>query len=108
MIKLEIKKEDGSLYWKEHFNNQSDCDKWLDEEKTRPYWDSGFTYTSKEIDKPDPVKEQENQAKQDLKEQKRQSIITELKSLDWSSVKTIADLKSVFRLLVEDFLKDEA
>jgi len=39
---LNIYNEDGSLYWKEHFNKQEDLDKWLDEEKTRPYWNANF------------------------------------------------------------------
>lgn len=52
MITLTIKKQDGSVYWKEHFNKLDDCDKWLAEEKTRPYWDE--TYTHEILDKTPP------------------------------------------------------
>lgn len=43
-FKLTIKKPDGSHYWTEHFNEMVDLDRWLTEEKTRPYWDKGFIY----------------------------------------------------------------
>ena len=45
MFKLEILKSDGSLYWKEHFNKQSEAEKWIAEEQTRKYYDKSFTYT---------------------------------------------------------------
>lgn len=44
MIKLTIFNPDLSVYWIESFNNQIDAHKWLDEEKTRPYWNNEFTY----------------------------------------------------------------
>jgi hypothetical protein len=46
---LHIYNEDGSLYWKEHFNNQEDLQKWLEEEKTRPYWNKNFKTEIQEI-----------------------------------------------------------
>lgn len=42
MIYLFILKADGSLYWKESFNDRADADKWLEEEQTRLYWDKEF------------------------------------------------------------------
>ena len=71
MIKLEIKNADGSLYWKETFNTQEECDKWLAEEKTRKYWKSDFTWSSVETNPRDPVKEAAQQAKKELREQKK-------------------------------------
>lgn len=50
---LNIYNEDGSLYWKEHFNKQEDLNKWLDEEKTRPYWNKNFTTEIIDIPEPD-------------------------------------------------------
>ena len=38
MKTLKIFNADGSIYWTEHFNDQDSLDKWLEEEKTRPYW----------------------------------------------------------------------
>lgn len=46
---LNIYNEDGSLYWKEHFNNEKDLEKWLEEEKTRPYWNQKFKIDIQEI-----------------------------------------------------------
>ena len=43
MITLNIKYEDGSHYWTEYFNEMDRCEKWLAEEKTRPYWNEKFT-----------------------------------------------------------------
>lgn len=43
MIKLEIRNQDGSVYWTEPFNDQDACDQWLKEEQTRPYWKPTFT-----------------------------------------------------------------
>lgn len=36
--KLTIKRSDDSIYWTEHFNYTEDLVRWIDEEKTRPYW----------------------------------------------------------------------
>lgn len=45
MIILKIFNPDGSLYWVEHFNKMEHCVSWLEEEKTRPYWNPEFTHT---------------------------------------------------------------
>ena len=39
---LEIKNADLSHYWTAYFNSQEECDKWLEEEKSRPYWKEDF------------------------------------------------------------------
>lgn len=49
MIKLTIKKEDGSVYWVEHFNSLDACNEWLEVEQTRPYWNSQYTTETLEI-----------------------------------------------------------
>ncbi len=69
-IKLEIKKKDNSPYWLEHFNDLESANKWIEEEKTRPYWDSEYTYEIIEIPE-NTVSEQElvnNQALKYLRE----------------------------------------
>lgn len=43
MVKLEIKKADGSIYWTEHFITVAEKDKWLAEEMTRPYWNASYS-----------------------------------------------------------------
>ena len=111
MIKLTIKKADGSSYWDEYFNDVAAAEKWLAVEKTRKYWNESYLHTLIDLDPFDPVEEQKKQdaiAKKQQREQKRLDRITALKNLDWSSAKTIADLKPILKVLVEDFLKDEA
>ena len=43
MITLTINKADGSPYWTQEFNYTTECNAWLAEEQTRPYWDPTFT-----------------------------------------------------------------
>ena len=66
MIKLEIKNQDGSTYWTEHFNDQASCDKWLAEEKTRAYWKSSFTLNV--VDNSIDEKAKQEAAKKDAQE----------------------------------------
>jgi hypothetical protein len=66
---LNIYNEDGSLYWKEHFNRQEDLDKWLEEEKTRPYWNKNFVTEIEDIPQPD-LSEREDQM-QKIQEKKQ-------------------------------------
>lgn len=43
-LQLKIYKPDGSIYWIEHFNSTTELQRWLDEEKTRPYWNPEYTH----------------------------------------------------------------
>jgi hypothetical protein len=49
MYKLTIFKQDGGIYWVEHFNLIEDLNKWLSEEKTRPYWDDSYYYETESL-----------------------------------------------------------
>lgn len=55
MFKLTIRKQDGSTYWVEHFNTEAELHRWLDEEKTRPYWDRQYTTEIEDITPPPHV-----------------------------------------------------
>lgn len=57
-VKLIIKRADNSVYWTEHFNSQAECDKWLLEEKTRPYWDNSFIEEIVVISDPQPTQQE--------------------------------------------------
>lgn len=62
-------------------------------------------YTVEILDK--SADDEAQKTKQALKEQKYQDRINQLKALDWSTIKTVADIKPILKLLVEDFLKDQ-
>jgi hypothetical protein len=49
MFKLEIKRSDLSIYWKENFNSMLEAIAWVTEEMTRPYWEAEFTYEITEV-----------------------------------------------------------
>lgn len=48
-FKLEIKKRNGEIYWKEYFRNRKALDTWLKEEKTRKYWDASYSENIEEV-----------------------------------------------------------
>lgn len=104
MKKLEIKNPDGSIYWTEHFNNLEMAEKWIDEEKTRPYWKAEFSYsiideglrekTQEEIETEKSVIAERFAAKEQRKSTR--------KAIDWSKTMTVKQLQDVVKALVED------
>jgi tRNA A37 threonylcarbamoyladenosine modification protein TsaB len=78
MVTLVIKQKNGELYWKEQFQNKAQADKWLDEEKTRPYWKKSFEVEmieeAPQVFTPDAAKEKE------IKDVKK-SLVKKLKDL---------------------------
>jgi len=50
MYKLDILNQDSSLYWTEYSNDIKDLEKWLTEEKTRPYWDISRKFEITHVD----------------------------------------------------------
>lgn len=49
-LRLKINYANGDLYWAEHFNSVDALDTWLNEEKTRPYWDQSWTCHKFDVD----------------------------------------------------------
>jgi hypothetical protein len=49
----------------------------------------------------------DKEAKTVDREKKYQARLTNVKNIDWSKVDTIAELKTIVRVLVEDFLKEQ-
>jgi len=91
MVNLKIKKANGEIYWVENFNTKKECDKWLAEEKTRPYWKKDFTFEIE--DKTEEINNAQIAGKA-LFEQKRLSLETakdSLKKLKKDKLKTVAD-----------------
>jgi hypothetical protein len=85
MFKLIIKKQDGSLYWTEHFNTLDDADKWLDEEMTRPYWDATLTSEIIDMTPSPPTQEELTQQATNL------AARAYLASTDWMVVRALED-----------------
>lgn len=75
-FKLEIKKQDGSIYWVEHFTKRSDLNKWLATEMTRDYWREQYTHSITEINNAPPAKTQE----EIQREQKMQMLENKIKA----------------------------
>lgn len=50
IYKLVIKRANGTVYWAEQFNSQAELNKWLAEEKTRPYWDAAWSVEISALD----------------------------------------------------------
>lgn len=97
MLKLIIKHADGSPYWTEHFNSLSDCDKWLNTEKTRPYWKQDFVV--EKIDMTPPPKSAAEIAAEEAKKAAVESARLAIKDFKKSDMKTVDDLA----LLLEKF-----
>lgn len=53
MVKLEINKPDGSIYWTEHFEKQEEANKWIAAEQTRTYWNPSYTFSIVRVGKTD-------------------------------------------------------
>lgn len=84
MIILTIFNANQTVYWVEHFNDIDFCNKWLEEEKTRPYWNSAFTYTIEDnTPTPEQIAQQsaEIQAQLQVKEQSKNSAKAKLTAL---------------------------
>lgn len=62
-----------------------------------------FTYEIEDI----TLEIEAEKAKIENKKKDRKDRITSLKALDWSKIDTIAKLKAIVKMLVDDSLKDE-
>lgn len=57
-FKLEIKKQDGSIYWVEYADGDDGGDrlqKWLDSEKAKSYWDPSYDAKILDVSPPPPT-----------------------------------------------------
>lgn len=93
MFKLTIKHEDGSVYWTEHFSSMDDLNKWLDEEKTRHYWDKDFTTQVEDLTQPPLSSEQ----LAEIQSKKEEIVLARdnVKDIDLTKINSIDDIKSL-------------
>ena len=93
MIILTIFNPDSSIYWVEYFNDIDLCNNWLNEEKTRPYWNPEFTHTI-EDKRPSAEeiaeKEAEILAEQNNQKQLKDSAKAKLKALGLTDAEVTA------------------
>ena len=107
MIKLEIKKENGDVYWVDHFNTIKQAEDWLEIERTRIYWDKMFSVEFTDLDPIDLEKERLEKEKRDRKQKERKDRVLSLKEVDWSLINNFADAKPILKELVKEFLREE-
>lgn len=107
MIQIQIKKENGDIYWVDHFNKIKDAQDWLEIEKTRIYWDEKFTVTITDLDPVDEVSEAIIKEKRDKKQKEREDRVISLKAIDWSLINNFNDAKPILKELVKEFLREE-
>jgi len=107
MFQLLIKKADGSLYWKEHFNLLSDLNTWLTEERKRKYWKEEFTTEVIDLTPTPPTAEE--LAAEAARKTQIQALKIRIKELDALSDLTAAETKEALRkfiklrILMKDF-----
>lgn len=104
MYVVTIKNTDQSLYWKEEFYDKATGDKWLNEEKSRPYWIKDFIVeilddSQKEVDRINA----ENAALA-ANESARRARIQQIKSLKEKPSKNQKDLEEILGLLIDHVL----
>jgi hypothetical protein len=88
-VRLEIKRQDGTTYWVETFRTRPDGDRWLAEERTRPYWNNAFIATF--IDEPEPTPI----ARDVIRETAIRNAITRLAAADTTNLATVAQVRAI-------------
>jgi hypothetical protein len=103
MVKLTILKPDGSHYWCEHFNSRAECDKWLAQETTRPYWKVDFTYSiednSEEMEQQALARQAEFEAKKEESDQLKADLLQLSQKQDWTLKDARASIEKIMKHL---------
>jgi hypothetical protein len=102
MIKLEIFNPDKSLYWTEHFKSEKQLNAWLDEEKTRPYWNKEFTTVITD-NRPSAADELQRQLEIEERQDRARSAARDFKALEVNNLRTIDDIKQAIALIKNIF-----
>lgn len=93
-LRLDIKKETGEIYWTEYFNSESDLKKWVDAEKSRPYWVSreAWEFVVSDLTPPPPTAEEiAAQEAEKAEDEKVRKFLKGLKKSDLVDVPTCAE-----------------
>jgi len=101
MVIILIKNVDGSTYWTERFNSRADCDAWLSEEKTRPYWKKDFTVEIDDKEKETLEEQKRNLEKIQARTKKAQEARLEVKELRKKKGRTAAENAALLDKLLD-------
>lgn len=97
MVKIVITRKDGSVYWTEAFNSMQEATAWVDEERTRPYWDPDFV-----VDIQDGTAEAEEQMRKAREtEIARLSKGDEIKTLVKKKNRNVAEANAIIDKMAE-------
>lgn len=99
MFELIIKYANGSVYWVERFQTQTELENWLASERTRPYWKSEFTTETVDHTPPPPTQQEIDDATQ-----RRQAIAllkARVKALAAQSDLTAAEVKEAIMKFIK-------
>jgi hypothetical protein len=91
MIEIKILKPDGSVYWQMLVDSVSESERWVAEEKTRPYWKAGFTVVLTDKSPPPPTQAEVDAIAADLADMNaNKSFLKGLKQSDLTDVASCA------------------
>ena len=97
---LKITKKSGEHYWTDYFESKEKLEKWLELEKTRPYWDESFVV---EIIEPviDEAKEKEKKDFEEKKKKESKEKKQKIKEILKLEVLTQDQIKDALRFLLK-------
>lgn len=106
MFELTIRRQDGTVYWVEHFNDLASAQKWIAEEQTRPYWNNSYTYQI--VDRTPPPKTPEEIAAEETKRLQIVALRQRIRALADQSDLTAAEVKeAIFKFIKMKVLQGE-
>lgn len=106
MVYLTILKPDGSVYWKETFRTRSEADKWVDNEKKKPYWIQDFSITLDDKTAEEAIEDERRKTEAEAVQQKFRQALDNLKAARAKPNKTLPDVIQMVDLIA-DFLTGE-
>ena len=104
-VTVKVFKGDGSPYWTDHFNDVASANKWLDEEKTRKYWDSSFTTSITDTTATDAAVVIANKTASDNAQSQRKAAAAAVKSLITTPSLTKAQQDAAIQFLLKDHIQ---
>jgi len=101
MFELKILKPKGVVYWKQNFYSMDDLNKWLEIEKSRPYWNPNFTIDI--VDNSEKVLEKRRRVEAEImaQEKKHKELKKSLKEFKKRPVNTADQCADAIKTIIE-------